>query len=86
MDLDIGRLCFSPVGRTLVVNETLIKQERFAWQEGDGGFTVSKSVVAEVEAYIARQKEHHRRFDFKTEFLELLRRHGIEFDEHDVFQ
>ncbi|HNQ23805.1 MAG TPA: hypothetical protein PKK06_11985 [Phycisphaerae bacterium] len=29
-------------------------------------------------------KKHHRRQDFRTEFLELLRRHGIEFDESQV--
>lgn len=68
------------------INETLTKNERFAWQEGYGGFTVSKSAVPDVEAYIARQKEHHQRFDYQTEFLELLRRHGIEFDPNEVFQ
>jgi hypothetical protein len=62
------------------INETLASHEHFAWQEGYGGFTVSKSAVPDVEAYIARQKEHHQRFDYQTEFLELLRRHGIEFD------
>lgn len=68
------------------VNETFPQSGRFAWQEGYGGFTVSKSALPEVEAYIARQKDHHRTMDFKTEFLELLRRHGVEFDERDVFQ
>jgi len=68
------------------VNETAPRLGHFAWQDGYGGFTVSKSVVPEVEQYIARQKEHHTRQDFKTEFLELLRRHGIEFDENQVFQ
>jgi hypothetical protein len=46
--------------------------------------TVSKSKVPEVEAYIAQQKEHHRRQDFKSEFLELLRMHEIEFDEAEL--
>ena len=68
------------------INETFPHFGRFSWQEGYGGFTVSKSAVPEVEAYIARQKERHRRMDFKTEFLELLRCHGIEFDERDVFK
>ena len=68
------------------INETFPQNGHFAWQEGYGGFTVSKSVVPTVEAYIARQKEHHKRQDFKTEFLELLRRHGIEFDEKEVFK
>ncbi len=47
---------------------------------------MSKSPVPDVEAYIARQKDHHKRQDFKTEFLELLRRHGIEFEENEVFK
>jgi REP element-mobilizing transposase RayT len=68
------------------INETWPRDGHFAWQEGYGGFTVSKSVVPDVEAYIARQKEHHKRQDFKSEFLELLRRHGIEFDENEVFK
>ena len=68
------------------INETFPQLGRFSWQEGYGGFTVSKSVVPEVEAYIARQKEHHQRQDFRSELLELLRRHGVEFDEHEVFQ
>jgi hypothetical protein len=68
------------------IHESLIQQGHFAWQEGYGGFTVSKSAVPDVEHYIGRQKEHHRRMDFKTEYLELLRLHGIEFDPDEIFQ
>lgn len=68
------------------INETWPQRGRFAWQAGYGGFTVSKSAVAEVEGYIARQKEHHQLMDFQTEFLELLRRHGIAFDPASVFE
>ncbi len=68
------------------IHETFSNLQGFAWQEGYGGFTVSKSVVPSVEAYIAGQKEHHKRQDFRTEFLELLRLHGVEFDPEDVFR
>ena len=68
------------------INETFSQHVHFAWQEGYGGFTVSKSVMQDVERYIARQKEHHQHQDFKTEYLELLRRHGIEFVENELFQ
>jgi len=67
------------------VHETFPELRAFAWQEGYGGFTVSKSVKPAVEAYIWRQKEHHKKQDFKTEFLELLRLHEIEIDEATVF-
>jgi hypothetical protein len=47
---------------------------------------VSKSAVPAVTEYIAQQKEHHKRLDFKAEFLELLRRHGIEFEPSELFR
>ncbi len=68
------------------IHQTFPDLAGFAWQDGYGGFTVSKSLTPQVQAYVADQKEHHKHFDFQTEFLELLRRHGIEFDESDVFQ
>jgi hypothetical protein len=68
------------------MNDTFAEAPKFGWQEGYGGFTVSKSAVDTVEGYILNQKEHHKRFDFKTEFLELPRRHGVEFVEAEVFR
>jgi len=73
-------------GSSKWIHDTFSEHRSFAWQEGYGGFTVSKSAVPAVEAYIAGQKEHHKRQDFMTEFSELLRLHGVEFDPHDVFR
>ncbi len=68
------------------VNESIPQPSHFSWQEGFAGFTVSKSVVPAVEAYIANQKEHHKHQDYRSEVLELLRLHGIDFDEADLFK
>jgi putative transposase len=68
------------------IHDTFQESRGFAWQEGYGGFTVSKSMVETVGAYIARQKEHHLTQDFKSEFLELLRKHEVDFDEAEVFK
>jgi REP element-mobilizing transposase RayT len=54
---------------------------RFAWQEGYGAFTVSASQRKAVRQYIEQQPEHHRTRTFREEYLELLRRSGVEFDE-----
>jgi REP element-mobilizing transposase RayT len=62
------------------IHGTFAGMREFAWQEGYGGFTVSKSAMDEVAEYIRAQKEHHKGFDSLAEFKELLRRHGIEFD------
>ncbi len=57
----------------------------FAWQEGYSVFSVSKSQEEAVKRYIAGQAEHHKKEDFKSELLRMLRAHGIEFDEKYVF-
>lgn len=57
----------------------------FAWQEGYSVFAVSKSKEGAVKAYIAGQHEHHKKEDFKSELLRMLRRHEVEFDEQYVF-
>lgn len=67
------------------VHDTFPHLSEFAWQEGYGVFSVSKSQEQAVKKYIAGQAEHHRREDFKSEFLRLLRAHEVEFDEKYVF-
>ena len=67
------------------VHDTFPKLPDFAWQEGYSVFSVSKSQEDAVKRYIAGQAEHHKKEDFKTELLRILRLHGIEFDERYVF-
>ncbi len=68
------------------IHETFPGMGSFAWQRGYGGFTVSKSNVPEVEAYIRRQAEHHASMDFKREFLALLDKNEVEYDPRYVFE
>jgi REP element-mobilizing transposase RayT len=67
------------------IKERDARQRAFQWQTGYGAFSVSQSKVSEVVEYVENQDEHHRRFDFKTEFRRLLERHGIEYDERYVW-
>jgi putative transposase len=53
-------------------------------RKGYGGFTVSASQREAVHHYIEQQAEHHRTRTFREEYLELLRRSGVEFDESYV--
>jgi putative transposase len=55
----------------------------FHWQVGYGAFSVSASKVPEVRAYILNQEEHHRKVSFQTEYMALLKKHGIAFDPKD---
>ena len=58
-----------------------IGERDFAWQEGYGAFTVAPTQRGEVCNSIARQEEHHRRRTFLEDYVEFLKRSGVEYDE-----
>ena len=53
----------------------------FAWQDGYGAFTVSKSNLPEVVRYVQNQGLHHQKKTFPEEYLEFLKTHGIQYEE-----
>jgi len=57
----------------------------FLWQRGYGAFSVSPSQLDAVLQYVETQQEHHRTRTFQEEFRDLLRRHGVNFDEPYVW-
>jgi len=68
------------------IHEEFRNRKGFAWQEGYGAFSVSKSAEDNVTRYINHQAEHHRRRDFKNEFIELLERHEVEYDDRYIWR
>ena len=57
-----------------------------SWQDGFGGFSVSKSKVPDVIAYIKNQRQHHQGKTFEEEYLDLLKLHEIDvIDERFLF-
>lgn len=67
------------------IHETFPGLRDFAWQEGYGAFTVSKSNLESVVSYIQKQREHHQQRSFQEEYLDFLRKHDIEYDERYVW-
>jgi REP element-mobilizing transposase RayT len=67
------------------VHEKWPRRAKFAWQQGYGAFSVSRSGVDDVVRYIANQEEHHRKRTFQEEYLEFLTRYEIEYDERYVW-
>ena len=53
----------------------------FYWQDGYGGFSVSKSSIDAVKAYILNQKRHHEKVSFMDEYKTLLKVHEIPFED-----
>ena len=72
-------------GSSVWIHSEFQELRGFAWQDGYGVFTVSRSVVPSVVDYIKRQREHHAKQTFEEEFVELLTLHEIEYDERFLF-
>ena len=73
-------------GSSKWVHETFPDQRLFAWQDEYGAFSVSVSQLDKTIAYIHGQPEHHRKMTFQEEFLELLKKHRIEYDERYLWK
>ena len=58
----------------------------FAWQEGFGAFSYSRSQVQEVIRYIQQQEEHHKKVTFQEEYRAFLKAFDVEFDERFIFK
>jgi REP element-mobilizing transposase RayT len=67
------------------IHEEFAALHDFAWQDGYGAFTVSKSNLPEVIRYIQHQREHHQKRTFQEEYLEFLRKYEIQYDERFVW-
>jgi putative transposase len=58
---------------------------RFAWQDAYGAFGVSESGREATIEYIINQAQHHKKRDFKAEYIALLKKHNMPFDPRYVF-
>jgi putative transposase len=67
------------------INEKNRLPGRFAWQDGYGAFTVSQSQLSAVIRYVSGQEKHHSHLSFKDEFVRMLERHGVEYDERYIW-
>jgi REP element-mobilizing transposase RayT len=80
-------VCLADLVKAIKVSSSIWLKEHggfpafIGWQEGYGAFTYSHKEKNAVIEYVKRQKEHHRNFSFRDEYIELLEKHGIEFDE-----
>ncbi len=68
------------------INNNRFSPVKFAWQKGYGAFTHSNSQIDRVVKYILNQDKHHKKRSFREEYLEILRKNDIEFDEQYLFE
>ena len=68
------------------INNKRLNDAHFAWQEGYGAFSYSKSHVDRVIRYIQNQDKHHGKMSFLEEYKLFLDNFKIEYDERNIFK
>ena len=71
---------------TNFINNKKWVRGRFCWQEGYGAFSYGHSQLYTIIRYIQNQEKHHQRRSFKDEYLSVLRKFDIAFDDKYVFK
>ncbi len=67
------------------INDNTLVKGKFNWQEGYGAFSYSRSQRHSVIQYIIKQEEHHKNLTFREEYLGLLKKFEISFDDRYIF-
>ena len=67
------------------IKKNRLSRFRFEWQKGYGAFSHSQSQIDQVVKYILNQEDHHRINNFRTEYLEILRKNDIRYNDEYLF-
>jgi len=73
-------------GSSKFINEKRWVMGRFSWQEGFGAFSYARSQLGAVIRYIQNQQKHHVKKSFRDEYLELLEKFCMEYDQKYIFK
>jgi len=68
------------------IKENSFTKLKFSWQEGFGAFSYGHSQLDNVIKYINKQKEHHKKKTFKEEYIDLLQKFNVSFDDRYLFK
>ena len=67
------------------INDRRLVRGKFSWQQGYGVFSYSHSQIEQVYNYILNQEKHHRIKTFKEEYIDLLKKFQIDYNELYLF-
>jgi len=68
------------------LNDSKLLTHRFEWQVAYGCFSYGQSQKHQVYQYILNQKKHHQKISFRDEYIGLLQKFEIDYDENDLFK
>ena len=58
----------------------------FEWQRGYGAFSYAKSQTYSVVNYVLNQEEHHKKKTFREEYLEMLSKFEVKYEDQYLFE
>lgn len=67
------------------INEKKWVMGKFNWQKGFGAFSYGHSQIDTVVKYIQNQDSHHAKKTFNEEYLEILKKFNVEYDDKYLF-
>ena len=73
-------------GSSKFINEKRWVIGRFAWQEGFGAFSYSRSQLGTVIRYIENQPSHHATKLYRDEYIEMLEKFSVDYDNRYIFR
>jgi putative transposase len=71
---------------SIFINQNRFFAGKFEWQSGYGGFSYSHSQIMAVYNYILNQENHHKKRTFREEYMDLLNKYEIKFEEQYLLE
>jgi REP element-mobilizing transposase RayT len=68
------------------IKDEKLSKFKFDWQRGYGAFSHSRSQLDTVVKYIQNQEQHHQKKSFREEYLEILRKNDIKYQDEYLFE
>ena len=68
------------------LNEKTFILGKFLWQDGYGAFSYTKSHIDKVVKYILDQPKHHKKQTFKEEYLTILQKFDVDYNDRFLFE
>jgi REP element-mobilizing transposase RayT len=68
------------------INDKKWIRGKFNWQKGFGAFSYGHSQIDAVVKYIQNQENHHAKKTFKEEYLDMLKKFQVEYEEKYLFE
>jgi len=71
---------------SVFINDKNWFKGKFHWQDGYGAFSYGKSQLETIYNYIANQEAHHKKRNFREEYMALLKKFDIKYDDKYLFE